>query len=116
MLAGGYDGPDNHSLGYARMSDAILQRWMMLKQDEGVSRARRVSLWLSVAALSLCIAVAYGLFSGRFPPWLLVAMSLPIGWLIAERNALDSRSQQWPTFSRYIDWSRVEADLVSDQK
>jgi len=38
--------------------------------------------------------------------------SIAIGWLIAERNAVDSRIKMWPTFSQYIDWQRVEKDLA----
>lgn len=84
---------------------------MTLRNGDGLSQAGRTSRALSLAALSLGILVACGLFSGVVPSWLLVAMSIPIGWLIAERNALDARSQQWQTVSQYIDWSRVENDL-----
>jgi hypothetical protein len=93
------------------MSDAILRSWMTLKDGDGIRRARCTSRILSLAALVLTVIVVFGVVRGGMPATLLVAMSISIGWLLAERNAIDLRRRQWPFVSRYIDWNRVQNDL-----
>jgi hypothetical protein len=39
-----------------------------------------------------------------------------MGWVIAERNALRTKSAQWPAFKRYIDWQSVKDDLSNGDK
>jgi hypothetical protein len=95
------------------MSKSILERWLRLRDGDGLSAAQQAARWLWVLGLGLFLVVSYGLFTGRLPPWLMVSLSIPFGWLIAERNALEWRCRQWPTFRRYLDWPRIEADLAS---
>ena len=44
----------------------------------------------------------------------IIAPSIGMGWMIAERNALRTREAQWPIFKNYIDWKRVQDDLKDD--
>ena len=95
------------------MSHSVLTKWVALKHGDGIVRAKKVSYYLSLITLALCFPVVFGCINGQVPAWLLVALSIAIGWLIAERNALDDRARLWPTISNYIDWSKVERDLQS---
>ena len=95
------------------MSRSILKRWMTLRRGEGQVQARRVRRGLSLVAFLLFVAIAVGILRGGLPEWLLVALSIPNGWLLAERNALDQGKAQWLFGSQYIDWERVERDLES---
>jgi hypothetical protein len=98
------------------MTVTVLKRWKALKDSDGIQRTQRFSRHLSLAALLLCFPVAYGCLYGGLPSWLLVAMSITIGWLLAERNALDNRVKLWPTINKYIDWSHVDRDLCADDR
>lgn len=97
-------------------SNEILARWHEIESREGLARAKKISRSLTIVALILCVVIGlvsirYGLASIAYA----VAGAL-VGWLIAERNALDSRIADWPTYRQYIDWSRVRQDLqISSQ-
>jgi hypothetical protein len=92
----------------------ILTRWMNLEEGTGLAKAKLASRYLSIASFTICIAIA--LMGGYFelPWWVLVVPAVVVGWLIAERNALNTRVAQWPVYRKYIDWSRVRADLQSE--
>jgi hypothetical protein len=95
-------------------SNEILSRWLAIESGNGLQKARRIARSLSIAALVFCIGI--GLAVMRFGPTsLLFAIAgLVVGWLIAERNALDARIANWPTYRQYIDWPRVRKDLQID--
>jgi hypothetical protein len=88
----------------------ILARWIAIETG-GIDGARRRAKQLSLAAFVLCVGVA--LVSGfiQLPGLAYVIPGALIGWLVAERNALESRCAQWATFRKYIDWPRVHEDL-----
>jgi chromate transport protein ChrA len=44
------------------------------------------------------------------PVWVVIAAFL-VGWVGGEANALRARLYQWDTFSRYLDWARIEQDI-----
>jgi hypothetical protein len=92
----------------------LLARWQSLQSGDGLRRAKTMARLLSVLGLVLCIfvivGIAYGLHSA--------AIAIPaaaLGWIIAERNALRTRLDQWPTIKAYIDWKRVQEDLKKDE-
>jgi hypothetical protein len=65
--------------------------------------------------LALCMLVVFGLFYGLHPTIVAGAAAI-MGWIIAERNALHTRLNQWTILRRYIDWNRVQADLNTEDK
>lgn len=92
----------------------LLKRWELLRSGAGLARATSVARGLWFLGLALFLLVVFGIYY-KFSPVALVVASLATGWVVAERNALESRISQWPTFARYIDWQRVDADLSSKQ-
>jgi hypothetical protein len=73
--------------------------------------AQRIGRYLSIAAIVVFVAA---IVMGHFiaiPNWVSVGLGVVVGWLLAERNALETRTKQWPIFRRYIDWNRVQTDL-----
>jgi hypothetical protein len=96
-------------------SQSLPAKLLSLEKGTGVEDARRVSRWLSVGGLVTCMAVC--LFATLvFGPWSMTVVmpSVVVGWMVSERNAVDSRIQQWPTMRRYINWKAVEADVLSE--
>src|SRR5262245_53625905 len=92
----------------------FLSRWSALESGSGLGEARAVSKRLSLSSLAICAFTAIaGLY---FSPFSLVFVipGIMIGYLIAERNALDSRAKQWAIFREYIDWPKVRQDLQAD--
>ena len=89
----------------------LLCRWVALERGDGIKRIRRITRSLSIGAFAICIAVGLASVYLGLPPLVFVFPGAVIGWLIAERNALESRLAYWPILRQYIDWSRVEKDL-----
>jgi hypothetical protein len=90
----------------------LLTRLDSLEKGDGLRRAKSVGRILFVVGLLLAIfigiAVAYGLHPG-----FIALAAAAVGWIIAERNALRSRIEQWPIMRNYIDWQHVHEDLDS---
>ena len=91
----------------------ILTRWQSLDNGDGLRQAKTAARVLTVAGFVLCLCVVFGVAYGFHPIAIAVAATI-MGWVIAERNALQTRAAQWPILKRYIDWKRVEADLRDD--
>lgn len=92
---------------------AMLARWIALERSDGMAKAQTTARYLSLFALALCVLVAAG---AALLGWRCLAIALPsvaVGWIIAERNALESRAKQWPIMRQYIDWEKVEQDLAA---
>jgi hypothetical protein len=71
-------------------------------------------LSLSVMAFACAaIAVFLSTLSGVWPILLFVP-GVAMGWMLAERNALQSRIGQWPALSEYLDWTKIERDFGQD--
>lgn len=89
----------------------LLSRWCDLESGRGLETAKSVSKRLSLSALAILVLTAViGLFTSPFG----LVFAIPgilVGYLIAERNALDARAEQWPVFRHYIDWPKVQRDL-----
>jgi hypothetical protein len=91
----------------------ILDRWMALEKGNGIEYGRAICRRLNIAACVLAAGViALGAYWG-YRTFIPVLPSIAIGWLVAERNALSSRIDQWPTVRRYLDWERIERDQKS---
>jgi hypothetical protein len=89
----------------------LLSRWVAIERGDGIEQLRRITRYLTVGAFAICVAVVLLGIYFALPPLLFVFPGIAIGWLIAERNALQSRVAQWPVIRRYIDWARVDNDL-----
>jgi hypothetical protein len=93
-------------------SKKLLLRWQALRKSDGLPRASSLARALWVSGFVLCLIVVFGIVYSWSPVAIAVAAAA-MGWVIAESNALRSRLAQWPVFSRYIDWHRVDEDLSS---
>jgi hypothetical protein len=93
-------------------SKKLLLRWQALQKSDGLQRASSLARALWFSGFVLCLVVVFGIVYLWSPVAIAVAAAA-MGWVIAESNALRSRLAQWPFFSRYIDWRRVEEDLSS---
>ncbi len=91
----------------------LLVRWQSLEKGDGLRRADFTARVLWFFGLALLMLVVFGIFDGLHPAAVAAAATV-LGYVIAERNAVWSRSRQWPIFKRYIDWKRVEEDLGND--
>jgi hypothetical protein len=89
----------------------LLSRWSSLESNGGIEAARGVSRRLTLLAFAICVlTVGVGLYLS--PASLPFAIpGILVGYLVAERNALDDRAKQWPIFRDYIDWAKVRQDL-----
>ena len=89
----------------------LLSRWSDLESGRGLHTAKAVSRRLSLLSLVICTLTA---IAGIYFSPLSLAFAIPgivIGYLIAERNALESRAAQWNTLREYIDWPKVRREL-----
>ncbi|MEI8288307.1 MAG: hypothetical protein WCH99_02450 [Verrucomicrobiota bacterium] len=91
----------------------LLTRWQSLEKDGGLQRAASMARMLWIVGLVLFLIVVFGVIYGLHPA-LIAAVAAVLGWVIAERNALQTRAAQWPIFKSYIDWKRVQDDLKDD--
>jgi hypothetical protein len=88
----------------------LLTRWQALENDGRLQRAASMARALWFAGLVLCIFVVFAVYYRLHPAFVAVAAAA-MGWVIAERNALQTRLGQCPIFKTYIDWKRAEEDL-----
>lgn len=88
----------------------MLERWNSLRESNGLETAARTIRKLWFVAIALTLVLAYCIIY-KLHPIITVIPAIALGWVIAERNALRSRRDQWPVISNYIDWQRVENDL-----
>ena len=93
----------------------IWARWHALNKDGGLRRADSTARVLWIVGLVLFLFVIFALIYSLHPALVTVAAAV-MGWVIAERNALRTRSAQWPIFKSYIDWKLVQKDLNYDNK
>ena len=94
---------------------SLLLRWQSLEKGNGLQRASSLARVLSIAGFVLCLVVVFGIYY-NWSPIAVAFAAAAMGFVIAECNALRSRSAQWPLFRRYIDWHRVEEDLSAAAK
>jgi len=92
----------------------LLLRWKALDQEEGLRRAISTARLLWFIGLVLCMVVVAGIVYKLHPAAVAVAAAV-MGWVVAERNALQTRVVHWPILKRYIDWKRVQEDLSNDR-
>jgi hypothetical protein len=91
----------------------ILGRWRALDEGCGLRRAALLARILWITGFLLTVFGAYAVVA-RLNPIFIAVAALAVGWLIAERNALRQRLEQWPIFKTYLDWNRVRQDLNDD--
>jgi len=89
---------------------SVLLRCKGLSQPETLQRAKSIALWLRLAGLVVACLVVVAIAKGFSSVWVAVG-AVVVGWLVAETNALRTRLSQWGTFSRYLDWQRIEQDI-----
>ena len=87
----------------------LLARWQALEKAGGLQHAASMARTLRFVGLVLCIFVVIAIYYSLHPAVVAVAAAA-MGWVIAERNALQTRVGQWPIVKTYIDWKRVEED------
>jgi hypothetical protein len=88
----------------------LLTRWQALENGDGLRRAASMAHVLWILGLLLCIFVVFAV-AYRLHPAFVAVGGVVDGWVIAETNALRTRTAQWPIFRSYIDWKKVEEDL-----
>jgi hypothetical protein len=93
----------------------MLIRWQALEQGDGIQRVKSAIHKLELAGFALVFVVVLGIVYGLHPVLIALA-ALIAGWIIAERNALRTRMDQWPFLKRYIDWTRVHEDLSNQER
>jgi len=92
-------------------TEQLLASWQALEAGDGLRRAARIARVLWLVGLGLATFVAFAI-AQELHPAAVAAGAAAMGWIIAETNALRTRSALWPVFRRYIDWARVERDLA----
>jgi hypothetical protein len=86
----------------------------MALRGDGIEKGRQWVRYLSIVAFVFtAIAVFLSTLKGIWP-LLLFVPGVAVGWLLAERNALQSRIEQWSTLSEYLDWPKIERDFNQD--
>src|SRR5262249_40991477 len=88
----------------------ILLRWQALSHPEGLRSTKLLAVWLRVLGAVLVGFVVFAVSMKFSPVWVVVGAFL-VGWVSGEANALRMRLHQWDTFSRYLDWARIERDV-----
>jgi hypothetical protein len=91
----------------------LLTRWQSLQNEAAFKRASNVARSLWFVGFALFIFVVYGVVYSLHPALVAIGAAA-MGWVTAERNALQTRIYQWPIVRNYIDWQRVENDLTND--
>jgi hypothetical protein len=105
-----YQPPGTEPIDGTRARNEILARWLAAECGTGIEHARRVRYYMAFGAFAIFAAV-FGI--SRFfemPTLVTVILAIPVGWLIAEANALQYRIDHWPIFREYIDWAKVKRD------
>ena len=89
---------------------ALLTRLKSLEDGEGLKKAYSFCRILQAGVIVLGLLIFVSLYFG-LPVLIIIFGALSAGWLIAERNALETRLKQWPEMKQYIDWEKVNRDL-----
>jgi hypothetical protein len=92
----------------------LLARWKALKDDDGLQRAGSAARVLWFVGLALSLFVIFVILYPLHPAMIAIAATA-MGWVVAESNALRTRSTQWPIFCQYLDWQRVQQDLKNEK-
>jgi hypothetical protein len=93
----------------------ILAQWVAMETGDGLQRVQRVSRTLSVASFILCVSLTSLAAWFWLPGVGFVLGGAVVGWLIGERNRLDTRKHVWPTVREYLDWPRIHDDLAASK-
>jgi hypothetical protein len=94
----------------------ILEQWVALESGDGLQQVQRVSRNLSIAALAICMCMSMAAVWTWPPALAFVFGGAVVGWLVGERNRLDSRKTVWPTVRGYLDWPRIHRDLAESRR
>lgn len=84
----------------------ILETWISIKEAGGPIKARKTVNLLLLIGISLSVLIAILVYL-RVNPILYVALSIILGWSIAERNALTVRIKMWPKLDKYLNWELI---------
>lgn len=88
----------------------LLARWWSIENGDGFQRATRLVRVLSILEIAVTALLVIG-FVRQWHPVAVAAGAAVLGWVVSERNALETRMAQWPIARKYIDWDRVGRDL-----
>jgi hypothetical protein len=72
---------------------SLLLRWQSLEKGNGLQRASSLARVLSIAGFVLCLVVVFGIYY-NWSPIAVAFAAAAMGFVIAECNALRSRSAQ----------------------
>ena len=92
----------------------VLMQWRLLAHGEGLAQARRKSRQLSAASFALFLAS--GMTAWLYDPWAFAPIlpAVAVGWMVAERNAINWRLAFWPALERYLNWPLIEQTLAAE--
>ncbi len=85
----------------------MLQTWVAIKEECGLSKAKKTNKILLFLGVVLSIVVTY-IFYYKINPLFSILPSILIGWSIAERNALRARIESWPKLEKYLNWKLIQ--------
>ncbi|MDF1691692.1 MAG: hypothetical protein P1U47_04940 [Zhongshania sp.] len=86
--------------------DSYLKQWTELKEGSGIENASFISIKLFITGAFLSILVALLIFFQVHSAFVAI-VSVAIGWVIAERNALLSKIALWPKLEKYLNWELI---------
>jgi uncharacterized membrane protein YqgA involved in biofilm formation len=90
--------------------NVYLKQWKALKEGGGMESASTKSASLfSVGALLSVVVVLLIYFQVHSS--IVAIVSVAIGWIIAERNALNSRIEMWPKLEKYLNWEIINESI-----
>jgi uncharacterized protein HemY len=91
-------------------SKSLLLRWQALEKGDGIQQVKSMIRRLDLFGFAASLIVVYCIYFKLNPIFVALA-AIVLGWVVAERNALRSRMDQWSFLKQYIDWQRVEQDV-----
>jgi hypothetical protein len=95
-------------------SKSLLLRWQALEKGDGIQQVKSMIRRLELFGFASSFAIVYCIFFKLHSVFIALA-AVALGWVIAERNALKTRMDQWSFLKKYLDWKRVEKDLAEDE-
>lgn len=84
----------------------ILQKWISIKDEGGISKAKKTKIILLLLGVILSVVVAI-IFYYKLNPLFSIIPSVLLGWSVAERNALTSRIKSWSKLEKYLNWDVI---------
>jgi len=87
-----------------------LEQWLTLKEGSGIKSARSKTMKLQFIGISLTVAVSLLIYFQVHSAFIAI-VSVAIGWVIAERNALRSRIKLWPKLEKYLNWELINEHI-----